>query len=120
MDKYKQALDELKMKLAFYQVQCNEEATAQDAHRLATLRELIEKQEKYKWHDLRKNPEDLPEVGKAITYLFEVDYGCMVRRIYNSTTATYDGKYHFAKRKCNGNTYTYIAWKYIEPFEEDE
>lgn len=84
------------------------------------LKEILKEQDKYKWHDLRKNPEDLPEVGKAITYLFEVDYGCMVRRIYNSTTATYDGKYHFAKRKCNGNTYTYIAWKYIEPFEEDE
>lgn len=50
MNKYKKAFDELKMKLAFYQVKLNEEQTSQDAVRLATLRELIRKEEPMKPH----------------------------------------------------------------------
>ena len=77
--------------------------------------EALEKAEKYKWHDLRKNPNDLPILGdniiigyinmnvpKEIIYIsYETDEDCLKNLI--------NGKYkHFV----------FIGWKYIEPFEE--
>ena len=33
--------------------------------------DLLKKQEKYKWHDLRKNPDDLPEEYESVFARFK-------------------------------------------------
>lgn len=53
------------------------------------LTELIEKSEKYKWHDLRKNPDDLPEAET------EVDVVCIRGKKHIRTHGFYeDGNVH--------------------------
>lgn len=72
---------------------------------IGRIRELIEKEDKYAWHDLRKNPDDLPKDGQRIIVT--------------------DGKNYFSGKECG---YTccevgsrlVIAWREIEPFEGEE
>ena len=71
-------------------------------------KEAIEKAEKYKWHDLRKNPDDLPEDNKLIVI-------CSVSSITGSKA--YDAinwKKNFKPLKNE------ISWAYFDPFEDEE
>ena len=75
----------------------------------------LEKADKYRWHDLRKNPNDLPEAD---------EYGCseyVLVMIGTPEWSDYEWAYY------NHNTMmwsTYeqnvFAWRYIEPFEENK
>lgn len=79
------------------------------------LEECIDKAyeaDKYAWHDLRKNPEDLPAVEERVVLTFDLvrEY----RNIYG----------HRAKNGAwvvNGfeTRLDVIAWRTDEPFEED-
>ena len=75
----------------------------------------LEKADKYKWHDLRKNPDDLPEAD---------EYGCSEYVLAMTGTPEWDN-HEWAYYSHNAKMWsTYeqnvFAWRYIEPFEEEE
>ena len=75
----------------------------------------LEKADKYKWHDLRKNPDDLPEAdGNS-----ESDYVLVMIGTpeWNSWEQAY---YHHGKRLWSTYEQNVFAWRYIEPFKEEE
>ena len=78
--------------------------------------EALEKADKYKWHDLRKNPDDLP---KAIGDGYESEYVLVMTGTpeWNSWEQTY---YHHDKKLWSTYEQNVFAWRYIEPFEEEE
>ena len=75
----------------------------------------LEKADKYRWHDLRKNPDDLPEAdGNS-----ESDYVLVMIGTpeWNSWEQAY---YHHGKRLWSTYDQNVFAWRYIEPFKEEE
>ena len=75
----------------------------------------LKKADKYRWHDLRKNPDDLPE---------DNEYGCSEYVLvmigtpeWNSWEQAY---YHHGKRLWTTYEQNVFAWRYIEPFKEEE
>ena len=77
--------------------------------------DALEKSDKYRWHDLRKNPDDLPEdngYGKSEYVLVMIG----TPEWYSCEWAYYS---HNAKM---WSTYdqNIFAWRYIEPFKEEE
>ena len=78
--------------------------------------EVLEKADKYRWHDLRKNPDDLPE---AIGGGYESDYVLVMIGTpeWNSWEQAY---YHHDKQMWSTYDQNVFAWRYIEPFEEEE
>lgn len=70
--------------------------------------ELVEKQIKYRWHDLRKNPEDLPDEGKKVEAIY----------VYDDDRMELGYLYYKADWYNSGwNTpWNVIRWKEIEPF----
>ena len=77
--------------------------------------EALEKADKYRWHDLRKNPDDLPEAdGNS-----ESDYVLVMIGTpeWNSWEQAY---YHHGKRLWSTYDQNVFAWRYIEPFKEEE
>ena len=78
--------------------------------------EALEKADKYRWHDLRKNPDDLPE---AIGGGYESDYVLVMIGTpeWNSWEQAY---YHHDKKMWSTYDQNVFAWRYIEPFEWEE
>ena len=78
--------------------------------------EALEKADKYKWHDLRKNPDDLPE---AIGDGYESEYVLVMTGTpeWNSWEQAY---YHHDKKLWSTYEQNVFAWRYIEPFKEEE
>ena len=76
----------------------------------------LKKANKYRWHDLRKNPDDLPE---AIGNGYESDYVLVMIGIpeWNHWEWAY---YHHDKKLSSTYEQNVFAWRYIEPFEEEE
>ena len=76
----------------------------------------LKKANKYRWHDLRKNPDDLPE---AIGNGYESDYVLVMIGIpeWNHWEWAY---YHHDKKLWSTYEQNVFAWRYIEPFEEEE
>ena len=76
----------------------------------------LEKADKYRWHDLRKNPDDLPE---AIGGGYESDYVLVMIGTpeWNSWEQAY---YKHDKQMWSTYEQNVFAWRYIEPFEEEE
>ena len=76
----------------------------------------LEKADKYKWHDLRKNPDDLPE---AIGGGYESEYVLVMIGTpeWNSWEQAY---YHHDKKEWSTYEQDVFAWRYIEPFKEGE
>ena len=78
--------------------------------------EALEKADKYRWHDLRKNPYDLPE---AIGGGYESEYVLVMIGTpeWNSWEQAY---YHHGKKLWSTYEQNVFAWRYIEPFKEEE
>ena len=76
----------------------------------------LEKANKYRWHDLRKNPDDLPE-GFECGYESEYVLVMIGTPEWNSWEQAY---YHHGKRLWSTYEQNVFAWRYIEPFEEEE
>ena len=75
----------------------------------------LEKADKYRWHDLRKNPDDLPEAdGNSESEYVLVMIGTPE---WNSWEQAY---YHHGKKLWSTYEQNVFAWRYIEPFEEEE
>ena len=113
MSKYEQAVKLLEM-LSSDEFQQFTSSEFDDA--IYTAIEALEKADKYKWHDLRKNPNDLPE---AIGDGYESDYVLVMIGTpeWNSWEQAY---YHHGKRLWSTYEQNVFAWRYIEPFKEEE
>ena len=76
----------------------------------------LEKADKYRWHDLRKNPDDLPE---AICNGYESDYVLVMIGTpeWNHCEFVY---YNHNSRVWSTYEQNVFAWRYIEPFKERE
>ena len=76
----------------------------------------LKKANKYRWHDLRKNPDDLPE---AIGGGYESEYVLVMIGTpeWNSWEQAY---YHHGKRLWSTYDQNICAWRYVEPFEEEK
>ena len=75
----------------------------------------LEKADKYRWHDLRKNPDDLPEAdGNSES---EYVLAMIGTPEWNSWEQAY---YHHDKKMWSTYDQNVFAWRYIEPFEEEE
>ena len=75
----------------------------------------LEEADYYKWHDLRKNPDDLPEAdeyGKSEYVLVMIG----TPEWYSCEWAYYS---HNAKQ-WSIYEQNVFAWRYIEPFKEEE
>lgn len=75
----------------------------------------LEKAEKYRWHDLGKNPDDLPEKDGND----ESDYVLVIvgNPSWNHWEQAY---YHHGKKQWSTYDNNVIAWKHVEPFEEKD
>ena len=79
------------------------------------VKKALEKADKYRWHDLRKNPDDLPEAdeyGKSEYVLVRLG----TPEWYSCEWAYYS---HNAKM-WSIYEQNVFAWRYIEPFKEEE
>ena len=78
----------------------------------------LEKADKYRWHDLRKNPDDLPEGfegGDESEYVLAM----IGTPEWNSWEQAY---YHHDKKMwstCSLYEQNVFAWRYVEPFKEE-
>lgn len=86
----------------------------EDADRII---DALEAQNKYRWHDLRKDPDDLPNED-SIEFIVCVEYRNGKREC---TVGCLDmgGEMMLLPTLGNwiGNSYHIIAWREIEPFE---
>ena len=95
---------------------------------LALAEETFENAERYKWHNLRKNPNDLPEendkeylcIKKDFQYdffEFNTEYNCFgyIASMIHEELDSCPTESWF-----EGTDEEIIAWKYIEPFEDVE
>ena len=112
MSKYEQAIKLLEM-LSSDEFQQFTSSEFDDA--IYTAIEALEKADKYRWHDLRKNPDDLPRVtnGYGESDYVLVKTGCFE---WCDMEMAY---YSYAKKQWSIDNYVF-AWQYIEPFEEEE
>ena len=75
--------------------------------------EALKKADKYRWHDLRKNPDDLPEAD---------EYGCSEYVLIMIGTPEWDNHewayYNYNTKGWSTPFYeqNVFAWRYIEPF----
>ena len=75
----------------------------------------LEKADKYRWHDLRKNPDDLPEAdGNSESEYVLVMIGTPE---WNSWEQAY---YKYDDMMWSTYDQNVFAWRYIEPFKEEE
>lgn len=77
--------------------------------------EALEKADKYRWHDLRKNPDDLPEADEYGRSEFVF--------VMTGTPEWYSCEwayYHHDKKLWSIYEQDVFAWRYIEPFKEEE
>ena len=81
---------------------------------LEELKELRKYKEKYRWHDLRKNPADLPEDNKDV--LVTIKGGC-VNRTWHDSCGWRNATAKKARYYSNDRV---IAWKEMEEFENEE
>ena len=72
----------------------------------------LEKADKYRWHDLRESPYDLPRVTNGYG---ESDYLLVKTERCDTEIACYS----YIKKQWSIDSYVF-AWRYIEPFESDE
>ena len=76
--------------------------------------DALEKADKYRWHDLRESPYDLPRVtnGYGESDYVLVKTGCFE---WCDMEMAY---YSYAKKQWSIDTYVF-AWQYVEPFKEE-
>ena len=75
----------------------------------------LEKADKYRWHDLRKNPDDLPEaIGGS--YVSEYVFVMFGTPGWNNCEWAY---YKHNHKEWSTYEQNIIAWRYVEPFKEE-
>ena len=107
-----------------YSKQCTELDAYKQLGTLEEVGEALEKAEKYHWHNLRKNPEDLPKNLSGI-YLFENKWGQVFKGTFRVVGDIKLFETHIYLKEHGGDiwlqykTCNVVRWKEIEPFEED-
>lgn len=82
-----------------------------------SIQMAIDKMDKYRWHDLRKNPDDLPPDGQEVLLLLD----SLSETVESYWLGWYVEKDNvFATDECDFERDEIKAWKYIEPFEVEE
>ena len=112
----KGAIKELKYSIEPNQgfMECRTGTISEEAIKMAV--EALEKADKYRWHDLRKNPDDLPEAD---------EYGCSEYVLIMIGTPEWDNHewayYNYNTKGWSTPFYeqNVFAWRYIEPFKEE-
>lgn len=90
---------------------------------LEEVREALEKAEKYHWHNLRENPDDLPKNLSGI-YLFENKWGQVFKGTFRAVGDIKLFEAHIYSKEHGGDiwlqykTCNVVWWKEIDPFEE--
>ena len=110
----KGAIKELKYSIEPNQgfMECRTGTISEEAIKMAI--EALEKADKYRWHDLRKNPDDLPEAdGNSES---EYVLAMIGTPEWNSWEQAY---YHHGKKMWSTYEQNVFAWRYIEPFKEE-
>ena len=116
----KEAINDLKVILSEI-TECEESIcyiTDVDAEPLKLAIKALEKADKYRWHDLRKNPDDLPE---AIGGGYESDYVLVM--IGTPEWDNHEWAYYNYNTKGWSTPFyeqNVFAWRYIEPFKEEQ
>lgn len=100
-----------------YYKQCTELDAYKQLGTLEEVREALEKAEKYHWHDIRKNPDDMPSGRNMCTCFAEGDFviedGSVVHGKYPVIIQFPFSEYEY---RCN---FKVVAWREIEPFESE-
>ena len=110
----KGAIKELKYSIEPNQgfMECRTGTISEEAIKMAI--EALEKADKYRWHDLRKNPDDSPEAdGNSESEDVLVRIG--TPEWYSCEWAYY----HHDKNLWSIYEQNVFAWRYIEPFKEE-
>jgi hypothetical protein len=109
---HKEAVEILKGNFINVQLFENESHADKFAEAFNMAIEALEKADKYRWHDLRKNPDDLPDMdGDHLCFIDNEPYSyCSVCEWDNPNWYNYNGT----------ESNNAIAWREIEPFEEDK
>ena len=112
MSKYEQAIKVLKI---LYSDKFQQFTSSEFDDAIYVAIEALEKADKYRWHDLRESSYDLPRVvnGNGESEYVLVKTGCFE---WCDMEMAY---YSYAKRQWSIDNYV-LAWRYIEPFEEEE
>ena len=85
--------------------------------------DALERQEKYRWHNLNKDPEDLPK-NLSKSYLFENKWGQVFKGTFRIVGNIKLFETHIYSKVHGGDiwlqyeTCNVIRWKEIEPMEE--
>ncbi len=85
--------------------------------------DALERQEKYRWHNLNKDPEDLPKNLSKI-YLFENKWGQVFKGTFRIVGNIKLFETHIYSKVHGGDiwlqykTCNVVRWKEIEPMEE--
>lgn len=116
MNKYQKSVDYLKSNYVLDNPDdafCKAIMTTMNVH-FSNLQELVDKEEKYRWHDLTKDPKDLPKCKQKVLvyrqvreneYEYAIDYNCN----------DHDGiDCHYEVWESDLIGYTVLKWKYIE------
>ena len=113
MSKYEHAIKVLKI---LYSDKFQQFTSSEFDDAIYVAIEALGKADKYRWHDLRKNPDDLPE---AIGGGYESEYVLVITGTpeWNSWEQAY---YHHDKMMWSTYDQNVFAWRYIEPFKEEE
>lgn len=87
------------------------------------ITEVLEKADKYRWHDLRKDPDDLPEEDHDYGHIFS-DKVLVITEEYENQIVAYMNLTlniwfnPIEEEYLEPDFGKVIAWKYIEPFEK--
>lgn len=85
--------------------------------------DALERQEKYRWHNLNKDPEDLPK-NLSKSYLFENKWGQVFKGTFRIVGDIKLFETHIYSKVHGGDiwlqykTCNVVRWKEIEPMEE--
>lgn len=82
----------------------------------------LESLKKYAWHDLRKNPEDLPKEGQRILFYtipFDDEYELRTWTGMYSCNDFCNDDYEACVTNGSYGVEEVIAWREIEPFESE-
>ena len=112
MSKYEQAIKLLEI---LYSDKFQQFTSSEFDDAIYVAIEALGKADKYRWHDLRKNPDDLPEaIGGS--YVSEYVFVMIGTPGWNNCEWAY---YKHNHKEWSTYEQNIIAWRYIEPFKEE-
>lgn len=88
------------------------------------LLEEVKKQDKYRWHDLRENPWDLPDTDRDVEIIVNAQFSekpfHQIARSADKEGYVWEISGQLFYETLDASTIRVIAWREIELFEEGE